>query len=50
MSPVIRQKSEFQNGYFKKTKHAKFSKKGTFIIYTYVGVSGGKNGSFFGKF
>ena len=50
MSPVIGQKGEFEKGYFKKTKHAKFSKKGTFIIYTYVCVSGGKNCSFFGKF
>ena len=28
---VIRQKGECQNGYFKKTKHAKFSKKRTFL-------------------
>ena len=28
---VIRQKEESQNGCFKKTKHAKFSEKGTFL-------------------
>ena len=30
-SSVIRQKGESQNGYFKKTKHAKFSEKRTFL-------------------
>ena len=29
ISSVIRQKGESQNGFFKKTKHAKFSEKGT---------------------
>ena len=28
---VLRQKGEFQNGCYKKTKHAKFSKKRTFL-------------------
>ena len=28
---IIRQKGESQNGYFKKTKHAKFSEKRTFL-------------------
>ena len=28
---VIRQKGESQNGYFKKTKHVKFSEKRTFL-------------------
>ena len=31
ISSVIRQKGEYQNGCFKKTKNAKFSKKGTFL-------------------
>ena len=31
-SPVIRQKGESQNGGNKKTKHAKFSEKRTFLI------------------
>ena len=31
-SSVIRQKGESQNGYFKKTKHAKFSEKWTFLF------------------
>ena len=39
--------SEFQNGCYKKTKHAKFLKKLTFlsseITRTYVCVSGAKN-------
>ena len=48
MSSVIRQNGESQNGYFKKTKHAKFSEKPTFL--TYVCVSGGKKCSFFEKF
>ena len=30
-SSVIRQKGEYQNGYCKKTKHAKFSEKRTFF-------------------
>ena len=53
-SPVIRQKGESQNGCFKKTKHAKFPDKRTFLTcwyaHTYVCVSGGKKYSFFGKF
>ena len=47
------QKSESQNGCFKKTKHAKFSEKRTFPTPWYahvVCVSGGKKFSFFGKF
>ena len=35
-SSVIRQKSESQNGCFKKTKHAKFSKKRTFLTPWYA--------------
>ena len=53
-SPVIRQKGESKNGCFKKTKHAKFPDKRTFLTcwyaHTYVCVSGGKKYSFFGKF
>ena len=51
-SSVIRQKGESQNGCFKKTKHAKFFEKRTFLNpwYTYVCVSGVKKCSFFGKF
>ena len=30
-SSVMRQKGEYQNGFFKKTKGAKFSKKGAFL-------------------
>ena len=30
-APVIKQKEESQNGCFKKTKHAKFSEKQTFL-------------------
>ena len=45
---VIKQKSESQNGCFKKMNHAKFSQKQTFN--TYVRVSGGKKCLFFGKF
>ena len=44
---------EYQNGCYKKTKHAKFSEKRTFLppdTHTYVCVSGGKKYSFFGKF
>ena len=37
-SPVIRQKGESQNGCFKKTKHAKFSEKQTFLTPWYVRV------------
>ena len=37
-SSVIRQKGESQNGFFKKTKHVKFSKKQTFLITWYVHV------------
>ena len=50
---VIKQKNESQNGCCKKTKHAKFSKKRTFLIpckHTFVCVSRGKKCSFFGKF
>ena len=43
-----RQKNEYQNGCFKKTKHAKFSEKREFL--TCVCVLGGKKCSFFGKF
>ena len=44
--------SESQNGCFKKTKHAKFFKKCTFLTpwYRHVCVSGGMKCSFFGKF
>ena len=41
-SSVIRQRGESQDGCFKKTKHAKFSEKRTFL--------GGKKCLFFGKF
>ena len=39
---VIRQKSQSQNEFFKKTKHAKFFKKGTFHTpwYAHVGYQG----------
>ena len=50
---VIRQKGESQNGYFKKTKHAKFSESEHFSppdMLTYVSVSGGMKCSFLGKF
>ena len=50
---VIRQKGESQNGYFKKTKHAKFSESEHFSppdMLTYVRVSGGMKCSFLGKF
>ena len=50
ISPVIRQKSESQNGCFKKTKHAKFFEKGTFLTPWYPHVLEGKKCSFFGKF
>ena len=36
ISLVIRQKGESQNGCFKKTRHAKFSEKGTFLTHTYL--------------
>ena len=52
-SSVIRQKSESQNGCFKKTKHVKFSEKRTFLPpdkHMYGCVSRGKKCSFFGKF
>ena len=52
-SSVIRQKSESQYGYFKKTKHARFSEKRTSLApdtHTYICVSGDKKCSFFGKF
>ena len=35
---VIRQKSELQNGYLKKTKHATFSRKQTFLTPWYAHV------------
>ena len=37
-SSVIRQKGKFQNGCFKKTKHAKFSEKRTFLTPWYAHV------------
>ena len=37
-SSVLRQKGEFQNGYFKKTKHAKFFEKRTFLTPWYAQV------------
>ena len=51
ISSVTRQKGESQNGCFKKTKHAKFSKKRTFFTpsYAHLCILGGKC-SFFGKF
>ena len=36
ISLVIRQKGEFQNGYYKKTKHTKFSEKKPFITPWYA--------------
>ena len=53
ISSVIRKKGKSQNRCFKKTKHAKFSEKRTFLppdTHTYVCVSGDKKRSFFGKF
>ena len=38
-SSVIRQKGESQNGCYKKTKHAKFSEKQTFLTPWYAHVS-----------
>ena len=46
---VLRQKGKFQNGCYKKTKHAKFSAKRTFLI-PHVCLSGGEKCSFSGKF
>ena len=49
---VRRQKGESQNGCCKKTKHARFSEKRTFLTpdtHMYVFVSGGKKSSFFLK-
>ena len=49
---VIRQTGECQNGGNKKTKHAKFFEKRTFLTpntHTYVCVSGGKKIPYFGK-
>ena len=37
-SSVIRQKGESQNGCFKKTKHAKFSEKRTFLTSSHAHV------------
>ena len=48
ISLVIMQKGESRNGCFKKTKHAKFSGKQTFLTPWYV--SGGKKCLFSGKF
>ena len=51
ISSVIRQKGEFQNGCFKKRKHAKFSEERTFLNpLKRTCVSRGKKCSFFGKF
>ena len=53
ISTVIRQKCESQNGCFRKTKHARFSEKRTFLTpdtHRYMCVSGGKRRSFFEKF
>ena len=51
---TIRQKGECQNDYYKKTKHAKFSEKGTFVTplyaHTHVCVSGGKKCLFLREF
>ena len=52
VSSVMSQNGEFQNGCFKKTKHAKFYEKQTSLIpdaHTYMCLSGGKKCSFFGK-
>ena len=52
VSSVMSQNGESQNGSFKKTKHAKFYEKQTFLIpdaHTYMRLSGGKKCSFFGK-
>ena len=38
ITSVIRQKGESQNGYFKKTKHAKFCEKRTFLMCAYQEV------------
>ena len=53
ISTVIRQKCESQNVCFRKTKHARFSEKRTFLTpdtHRYVCVSGGKRRPFFEKF
>ena len=47
-SSVIRQKGESQNGYFKRTKHAKFFEKPLFFTPWYAHVR--EKCSFFGKF
>ena len=49
-SSVIRQKDEYQNGCFKKTKHAKFSEKRTFLTPWYAHVCLRKVSVRFGKF
>ena len=57
-SSVTRKKGQSQNGCYKKTKHAKFSEKQTFLTpwyahvdtHTFVCVSGGKKCLFFRKF
>ena len=51
ISSVIKPKGKSQNGCFKKTKHAKFSGKWTYLTLTHVRlVSGGKKFSFLRKF
>ena len=49
-SSVIRQKGEFQNMCFKKTKHVNFSEKRTFLTPWYAHVRNSKKRSFSGKF
>ena len=53
-SSAIRQKIEYQNGCYKKTKHAKFSEEQACLTppdtHTHVCVLGGKKCSFFRKF
>ena len=47
---VIRQKGESQTGYFKKTKHVKFSEKRTFLSPFVTNAWRGKKCSFLQKF
>ena len=50
---VIRQKSESQNGFYKKAKHGKFSEKRTFFTpdkHTFICLSGSKKCLLIGKF
>ena len=49
MSSVMRQKGESQNGGNKKVKHAKFSKKRTFLTPWYAHVQGVRNIRFSGN-